>query len=101
MNYTENYRGIKIDVQSVHLDIGEPVQQEIRAAIDKLSRFTNDINAVDLYFKTEGQASSSINIVGVRIFIPGPDVFAESKGEDWIPLIKDVVDKLTKQLKRK
>jgi putative sigma-54 modulation protein len=101
MNYTENYRGIKIDVQSVHLDIGEPVQQEIRAGIDKLSRFTNDINGVDLYFKTEGHSSSSVNIVGVRVFIPGPDVFAESQGEDWIPILKDVIGKLSKQLKKK
>ena|SRR5665811_418965 len=101
MNYTENYRGIKIDVQSVDLDITEPVQQEIRAAIDKLSRFVKDINGIDLYFKNEGHSSSSVNIVGIRVLIPGPDVFAESKGQDWIPLLKDVVKKLTKQLKKK
>lgn len=101
MNYTENYKGIKVDVQSVDLDINEPVQKEIRAAIDKLLRFTRDINGIDLYFKTEGHSSSAINMVGIRVLIPGPDVFAESKGEDWIPLLKNVVEKLTKQLQRK
>ncbi len=100
MNYTENYRGIKIDVQSVNLDIDNSVQEEIRASIDKLSKFTQDINAVDVYFKTEGKGGTAQHVVGMRVGIPGPDVFAEDKGEHWVPLLKDVVDKLVKQLKK-
>lgn len=101
MNYTENYRGIKIDVQSHHVDLSEVVQGEIRSSIDKLSRFANDINAVDLYFKTEGPTGSSNNIVGVRLGIPGPDVFAEEKGDNWVTSLKAVVDKLIRQLQKK
>lgn len=100
MNYTENYRGIKIDVQSVNLDIDNSVQEEIRASIDKLSKFTQDINAVDVYFKTEGRGGTAQHVVGMRVGIPGPDVFAEDKGAHWVPLLKDVVDKLVKQLKK-
>lgn len=100
MNYTENYRGIKIDVQSVNLDIDNSVQEEIRASIDKLSKFTQNINAVDVYFKTEGSGGTAQHVVGMRVGIPGPDVFAEDKGEHWVPLLKDVVDKLVKQLKK-
>lgn len=101
MNYTENYRGIKIDVQSPNTDISEAVQEEIRAAIDKLSRFTPDINAADFYFKVDGSNNSALSSVGIRIGVPGPDVFAEEKGDNWIHLIKSVVDKLIKQLQRK
>lgn len=100
MNYTENYSGIKIDVQSVHLDIDGAVQEEIRSSIDKLSKFTPDINAVDIYFKTEGHGGSAKHVVGMRVGIPGPDVFAEDKGDHWVPLLKDVVDKLVRQLKK-
>ncbi|MDN3687301.1 ribosome hibernation-promoting factor, HPF/YfiA family [Cyclobacterium jeungdonense] len=100
MNYTENYRGIKIDVQSVNLDIDGAVQEEIRSSIDKLSKFTQDINAVDVYFKTEGQGGTAKHVVGMRVGIPGPDVFAEDKGDHWVPLLKDVVDKLVRQLKK-
>ena len=50
MNYTENYKGIKLDVQSVNLDISDSDQAEIRSAIDKISRFANVVNAVDVYF---------------------------------------------------
>ena len=101
MNYTENYRGIKIDVQSHNLEISEEVQAEIRTSIDKLSRFTDEINAVDLYFKQEGQTGSTNSSLGIRVGIPGPDVFAEEHGDNWIMLLKAVVEKLKKQLQKK
>lgn len=100
MNYTENYRGIKIDVQSVHLDISDTVQQELRTSIDKLSKFTHDINAVDVYFKTEGSGGNAQSVIGMRVGIPGPDVFAEDKGDNWISMVKSVTDKNIKQLQK-
>lgn len=100
MNYTENYKGIKIDVQSHNVDVSDVVQVEIRNAIDKLSKFTPNINAADFYFKVEGSTNSAVSSVGIRLGIPGPDVFAEEKGDNWISLIKSVVDKLVKQLQK-
>jgi len=100
MNYTENYKGIKIDVQSVNIEVGNSVQEEIRSSIDKLSKFTQNINAVDVYFKTEGKGGAAEHVVGMRVGIPGPDVFAEEKGAHFIPLLKQVVDKLVIQLKK-
>jgi hypothetical protein len=40
MNYTENYKGIKIDVQAPQVDLPEGLQAQIRKSIDKISRFT-------------------------------------------------------------
>jgi len=101
MNYTENYKGIKIDVQSPHVDISDAVQEEVRASIDKLSRFTTKINAADFYFKTDGSTNTSSSSVGIRLGIPGPDVFAEENGDNWVSLLKAVVDKLIRQLQKK
>lgn len=101
MNYTENYNGVKIDVQSPNVDINEAVQAEIRTTIDKLSKFAHNINAADFYFKEEGHSNSPHNSVGVRLGIPGPDVFAEETGDNWVTLIKSVTDKLVKQLEKK
>ena len=101
MNYTENYRGVKIDVQTHNVDISDTVQQEIRAAIDKLSRFTTNINAADFYFKVEGSNNAALSTVSIRLGIPGPDVFADDNGDNWISLIKSVTDKLIRQLEKK
>ncbi|MHA7128853.1 HPF/RaiA family ribosome-associated protein [Algoriphagus namhaensis] len=100
MNYTENYRGIKVDVQTHHTAIDDAVQLEIRKSIDKISKHTADINFVDVYFKVEGSGSSAVSIVGMRVAIPGPDTFAEDKGENWLPLLKSVTDKIVSQLKK-
>ncbi|WP_194777687.1 HPF/RaiA family ribosome-associated protein [Pararhodonellum marinum] len=100
MNYTENYQGIKIDVQSVEDELSTHVQSEIRSCIDKLSRFTREINAVDVYFKNEGQGNAAMHIVGMRVAIPGPGVFAEDKGDNWISLLKSVTDKNIRQLQK-
>lgn len=101
MNYTENYKGIKIDVQSPNTDISNAVQEEIRASIDKLSRFTSNINAADFYFKVDGSSNAALSSVSIRLGIPGPDIFAEEKGDNWISLIKSVTDKLIRQLEKK
>ncbi len=100
MNYTENYRGIKIDVQTHHVDVSDDVQQEIRNNIDKITRHTNDINFIDVYFKSEGTGSTMVSIVGMRVAIPGSDTFADDKGENWIPLLKSVTEKIIAQLKK-
>lgn len=100
MNYTENYNGIKIDVQAPNVDISNAVQEEIRASIDKISRFTTNINAVDVYFKSEGHGATAEHILGFRVGIPGPDSFAEVRGENWVPMLKDAVDKLVRQLQK-
>jgi ribosomal subunit interface protein len=100
MNYTENYRGVKIDVQAVNLEISDAVQQEIRSSIDKLLKFTSEINWLDIYFKSEG-ANSHIHKLGMKVGVPGPDVFAEDDGEHFIPMLKNVVEKLVRQLQKK
>lgn len=100
MNYTENYKGIKIDVQTHHVEVSDSVQEEIRNSIDKISNHAHDINSVDVYFKMEGSGSNAVSIVGMRVAIPGPDTFAEDKGENWAPLLKSVTDKIIAQLRK-
>lgn len=101
MNYTENYKGIKIDVQAVDITIQDELQQEIRNTIDKLSSHISKINWVDAYFKIERNNSSNTKSFSMRVGIPGPDVFASDTGENWMPLIKSVQDKLRRQLEKK
>lgn len=100
MNYTENYNGVKIDVQTVNAEIPASVQEEIRASIDKLSRFTQTINALDVYFKEEGHGNAPVKVVSMRVGVPGPDVFAEERGEQWTTMLKAVTDKNIRQLQK-
>lgn len=101
MNYTENYRGIKIDVQAPQVDVPSGLQEQIRKSIDKLLRFTPEINAVDIYLNISGQGKTAERILGMRVGIPGPDVFSEEKSKDrWNTMLRAVVDKNIRQLQK-
>lgn len=101
MNYTENYKGIKIDVQAPQVDLPEGLQAQIRKSIDKISRFTDNINAVDLYFNISGTGKTAERILGMRVGVPGPDVYSEERGKDrWNTMMRSVTDKNIRQLQR-
>lgn len=101
MNYTENYEGIKIDVQAVDLEISDAIQQNVRDAISKLKRHAKKIDSVDIYFKEEASQSTDSKKVSMRVGIPGNDVFAEDKGDNWYELLKNVEEKLKRQLEKR
>lgn len=99
MNYTENYNGIKVDIQAVDLEISDYVQTEVRSSLDKLLRYASEIIWADVYFKVES-ANSGNYVVGMKLGVRGNDVFAEETGENYVPLLKSVTEKLSKQLQK-
>ncbi|MEO7045721.1 MAG: HPF/RaiA family ribosome-associated protein [Ferruginibacter sp.] len=101
MNYTENFEGIKMDIQTVDLTISEELQDDIRQMIKRLKRHISEINWVDAYFKMESKRSTDVRMLSVRLGIPGQDVFASENGYYWQALLKNVEIKLRRQLRRK
>ena len=101
MNYTENFEGIKLDVQAVDLDINNDLQQRIRDMIVRLRRHISEVNWVDVYFKKEADQSTNSQTLGVRFGIPGNDAFASDSGDNWMALMASVEEKLRRQLRKK
>jgi putative sigma-54 modulation protein len=100
MNYTENYRGIKLDVQGVDLTLKDSVQETIREVVDKLEKFTDHINFADVYLKIENSNNGMNKYVSMRLGVPGPDAFADDRGEHFEPTLRSVASKLEKQLRK-
>jgi ribosomal subunit interface protein len=101
MNYTENFEGIKLDVQAVDLTISDDIQQEIRNMIVRLRRHISEVNWVDVYFNDKSEKSTRQKSVSVRFGIPGNDAFASDSGSNFMALLKSVEEKLRRQLKKK
>ncbi|MDO6388970.1 ribosome-associated translation inhibitor RaiA [Pontibacter sp. BT731] len=101
MNYTENFEGIKIDVQAVDISITDDVQQHIRNTITKLKRHAKKIDSVDVYFKQEASHATDSKKLSMRVGIPGNDAFAEDDGDNWYELLKNVEEKLKRQLEKR
>ena len=100
MNYTENFKGIKLDIQAVDITITDDLQQSIRDMIGRLKRHTSDINFVDVYFTDKSEKSTHPKTVSIRFGIPGNDAFASDSGDNWMALLKSVEEKLRRQLEK-
>jgi ribosomal subunit interface protein len=101
MNYTENFQGIKLNVQAVDINIGDDVQKELRETITRLQRHISEVNWVDFYFEEKGGKSTNPRTVSIRFGIPGNDAFATDSGDHFIVLLKNVEEKLRRQLKKR
>lgn len=100
MNYTESFEGIKLDVQAVDITISEALQQRIRDTIRRLQRHISDVNFVDVYFTDKSEKSTDPKTVSMRFGIPGTDAFASDSGDNWMELLKNVEEKLRRQLEK-
>lgn len=101
MNYTENFEGIKLDIQAVDIEISDAIQENIREKIQKLKRHAKKIDSVDVYFKEEASQATNTRSVRMRVGIPGNDVFAQDDGDNWYQLLDNVQDKLLRQLDKR
>ena len=101
MNYTENFDGIKIDVQAVDITIDNELQQSIRDVITRLRRHISDVNFVDVYITEKSEKSTHPRSVGIRFGIPGNDAYASDAGDNWMTLLKNVEEKLRRQLEKR
>ena len=101
MNYTEQFEGIKMDIQAVDITIKDELQQEIRDMTKRLQRHISEINWVNVYFNKEASQSTDKRTVSVRLGIPGKDVFASDSGNHWLELLKNVEEKLRRQLRKR
>ena len=101
MIYTESFEGIRLDIQTVYLEIGDEIKQQIRDLIMRLQRHISEITWVDAYFKRESSQSTDKRTIGVRLGIPGNDAFATATGDQWKSLLKEVEGKLRRQLRKR
>jgi len=101
MNYTENFEGIKLDVQAVDINITDDLQQAIRDSISKLKRYVSEVNWADVYFKYDANLATDNRTIGLRLGIPGTDVYASDSGEHWLPILKSIEEKLRRQLEKR
>ncbi|MDD2278344.1 MAG: HPF/RaiA family ribosome-associated protein [Bacteroidales bacterium] len=100
MNYTEDFEGVKIDVQAGDITVSDDLQQEIRDAVGRLKRHVSEVNSVDVYFTDKSEKSTDTKNVGIRFGIPGSDAYASDSGDSWMELLRNVEEKLRRQLNK-
>lgn len=101
MEYTENIKGIKINVEAVDISINDDVRATIRKSISRLSRFYDRIEWADVYLEDKEEKKTEQKQVSIRLGIPGNDPFASEYGDNFHQLLTNVENKLRKQLEKR
>ncbi len=101
MNYTENFEGIKLDVQAVDIDVDASVQGRIRLLIGRLKSRYPEITHADIYLEEKAAKSTNQRQVSIRLGVPGNDPFASEYGDDFHELLNSVGDKIRRQLEKR
>ena len=101
MNYTENFEGISLDVQSVGFTPDARVEERIRKMLSYLTRFSSGkIVYAAIFLENKEDKSTKRKSVKVQLEVPGPDMIASDTGDDFVALIGSVEDMLARKLKR-
>lgn len=100
MNYTENFEGIKLDVQAVDFSPEKMVEERIRKMLSYLKRFSSEIVYVTIYLENKEGKSTEQKSVKVILGVPGPDIIASDRGDNFMVLLANVENKLVRQLKK-
>lgn len=102
MNYTENFEGIKLDVQAVDFTPDKAVEERIRKMLSYLTRFSSGkIVYASIYLEDKKGKSTHQKSVKVRLGVPGPDIVATDSGDNFMALLANVESKLARQVKEK
>ncbi len=101
MKYTENYEGIKLDVQAVDINVDAAVQERIRKLLSRLGRYYKGITHADVYLEDKDTKSTKQKQVSIRLGVAGQDPFAAEYGDEFMALLAAVEEKLRRQLEKR
>lgn len=101
MQYTENLTGIRLNIQAVDITIGEDIKDAIRKSINRLGRYYDKIEWVDIYLEDKEHKKTNQKQVSIRLGIRGNDPFASEYGDNFHALITSVEEKLRRQLEKR
>jgi putative sigma-54 modulation protein len=92
---------MNITVQSIHFDADSKLVGFIREKLLKLSQFTDDIHAAEVFLKLENDGANRENkVVEVRLAVPGNDLFAKRQDKSFEEAATAAVEALRSQVER-
>lgn len=101
INYSENGQGLKVDIQTIGVEMNHYLQRKVEAMTRKLKSLLPQAGTIDVYLKHDTDQPDRPRNVTVRFGVPGPDVVASDSGRRWKIVLKNVEKKLVRQLEKR
>ncbi len=87
---------MQININGHHIDLTDSMQDYVRTKFDKLERFFEHINSVQVILRVEKMKQ----IAEATLHVNSGEIFAEADDDNMYAAIDSLVDKLVRQLKK-
>ncbi|MDX1628583.1 MAG: ribosome-associated translation inhibitor RaiA [Fulvivirga sp.] len=91
---------MKYDIQTVGFEADQELYNFLDEQLDELKKYFDNITGIDVYLKSVKDDEDETKIAEIKLFVPGPSLYAEHRAETMRESIIEVVDKLRRQLEK-
>ena len=90
-----------INIQYVHMATSEAMNAYVTKKLEKLNRKFDWIISADVHFERIQDPKGKGKICKMELSVPGPRIFAASNGKNYELAVKETINELQGQLKKR
>ena len=90
-----------VNFQYVDIDASEWLSEHAKEKLDKLANKYEFIVSAEVFFKEDKNEPVDSKICSIRLSLPGPRIFATSNEKNYEMAVKETINDLEKQLKKR
>jgi putative sigma-54 modulation protein len=87
-----------IRVQSIHFDVSEKLQEFIQKKANKLEKFCDDINKIEVLLKIVKPETVANKEAGIKLLVPGEELYANKVCDTFEQAVDEALAALERQL---
>ena len=89
---------MQIQIHSIHFDADAKLLEFVRAKLEKLQTFNNELQHCEVFLRIEKSDSRDNKLVEVKAHLPGHDLFAKRHGSSFEAAMDEVHEALRRQV---
>lgn len=90
-----------VSIQYVNMDSSESLSTFTREKLQKLSKKYEWLINCDVHFKLDNNQKEQGHICNMEVSLPGPRIFATSNEKNYELAVKETINDLERQLKKR
>lgn len=89
-----------VKIQSIKFDADQKLVDFINSKLSKLQRFSDTIIGAEVFLKIENTQEEENKNVGIKLLIPGSDLFVERNARKFEEGLDECIEVLKRQIKK-
>ena len=91
---------MQIVIQPVDIDVTAGLNDYIHERLNKFFGKQDYITGIDVYVKKANEKNTDEHIVEAKVYLPGPELYADSSAGSFHAALNETIDKLRRQLEK-